>query len=315
MLALGWCGLRPLPDPAPRLSGDGAPAIAAALSRRGLTPGGRGAGREVVFLRRWQSLDHLPDLRRTCRSACDGARGCRRAPHGLAHGSGPGDARRSCGAGRRGPGPGRRPTDARGGDGLHPPHRRGAIPRPAAPWGSQPGGCRSACERRRPSLTAVPNDGATRAGRRSEPRHLGPTCQYHEVAGGHLHPLATQAENAQDRLHDLDLPCIRWPDPAPEGSRGRRGRRRSPYGRRAGTGRRSPAGRRVRAPDRPSSSITAISASDTRWRRLTTTTACTRAPSAQPGRPASMSRARATLARPRQRASMAARRAGSGSEG
>ena len=57
--------MRPMDVPV-SVIGDGAPAVANLLADAG-------ASGEVVLLRRWQSLEHVPDLRRLCRRACDGA--------------------------------------------------------------------------------------------------------------------------------------------------------------------------------------------------------------------------------------------------
>ena len=66
--------LRPAGPDAYHVSGDGAAAVTAALSRLGapLATEAGAAGTEVVLLRRWQSLDHLPGIKRLCRAACDG---------------------------------------------------------------------------------------------------------------------------------------------------------------------------------------------------------------------------------------------------
>lgn len=58
--------IRPQTVTRPSVIGDGAPDIAAALAERTVP------AHEVAVLRRWQSLDHMADLRRLCRDACDG---------------------------------------------------------------------------------------------------------------------------------------------------------------------------------------------------------------------------------------------------
>ena len=68
-LALGAWTARPRDGGGVVVAGDGAPAVAAALDGAALDRGGA-AARRLVLLRRWQSLDHLPAMRRLCRGAC-----------------------------------------------------------------------------------------------------------------------------------------------------------------------------------------------------------------------------------------------------